>query len=40
MNTYAQKLAAALEFLGTSWVLHPDYRPELHPKHTVTKWRA
>jgi hypothetical protein len=29
---YANKLAAAIEFLGDKWVLHPDYK--FDPKHS------
>ena len=36
--TYAEKLAAALEFLGTSWVLHPEYKPEDNPKHSLKEF--
>ncbi len=30
--THQEKLAAALAFLGTNWVLHPKYVP--NPKHS------
>lgn len=36
--THEQKLAAAKEFLGTKWVLHPQYQTQekhiLHPAPT------
>ncbi len=33
MNTYADKLAAALSYLGSKWQMHPEYNAAKHCAH-------
>lgn len=34
-DPYKAKRESALEYLGESWVLHPNYDSSKHPQHCV-----